>query len=494
MSQTGNSSRSKSGINTTAVQADATSAQIYLLCGMLVSIFLPIIFNLGSIALPAPRLFVLLFVIPAGLRWGKGLSGPKRALDYVVIVFSIWIMLSIFVNNGASSLQTSGSIALEMIGAYFVGRWCVRNKNSFFRMVRFQFYGLVILLPFALLEAATGEPIIMRTLSSVFQTWPIISYEPRLGLERVQAVFQHPILYGYFAAVTLSLLIYGINLHSSKMKRVVRVFVVVMSTFLSLSSGPFSGLMMQAILAFWEKITRGFKGRWKVVIFTVIAVYVLIDVLSNRTPFHVIVSYLTFNTGSAYNRILIFHYGWQNVVANPIFGIGLNDWARPHWMLPSVDNFFLLYAMRNGIPGFALLLGAFLYTIIKLGRMTYNDPDLAMIRTGINLSLVGTMIIGATVFLWGPVYVWLWFFFGASMWLLEDEPAVEDKTAVEGSSNDDATQISRYSRFAPKPAVRSRPVQASAQVGRKSRNEAARNDRPAQKDRIQRPLQRGSQR
>jgi hypothetical protein len=126
--------------------------------------------------------------------------------------------------------------------------------------------------------------------------------------------------------------------------------------------------------------------------------------------------------------------------------------------------------------------------------MTYNDPDLAMIRTGINLSLVGTMIIGATVFLWGPVYVWLWFFFGASMWLLEDEPAVEDKTAVEGSSNDDATQISRYSRFAPKPAVRSRPVQASAQVGRKSRNEAARNDRPAQKDRIQRPLQRGSQR
>ena len=50
-------------------------------------------------------------------------------------------------------------------------------------------------------------------------------------------------------------------------------------------------------------------------------------------------TYFTFSTTSAYNRIIIFEYGSAEVMRNPIFGIGLGDWIRPVWMSDSMDNF-----------------------------------------------------------------------------------------------------------------------------------------------------------
>jgi hypothetical protein len=97
--------------------------------------------------------------------------------------------------------------------------------------------------------------------------------------------------------------------------------------------------------------------------------YVGIDLFSTKTPFHVFVNYFTFSKQSAYNRILIFEYGTAEVARHPVFGIGLGDWERPVWMSDSMDNFWLVTAVRYGVPAlFLLLLGLLLGILWKAGQ------------------------------------------------------------------------------------------------------------------------------
>ena len=112
---------------------------------------------------------------------------------------------------------------------------------------------------------------------------------------------------------------------------------------------------MQTGLIGWEVLTRGIRARWRLLSLGCVLAYFSIDLLSNRTPFHVIVTYLTFNVQTGYNRILIWQYGSAEVLRHPIFGIGLGDWERPAWMSSSMDNFWLVIAVRYGLPAFILI-------------------------------------------------------------------------------------------------------------------------------------------
>lgn len=106
---------------------------------------------------------------------------------------------------------------------------------------------------------------------------------------------------------------------------------------------------MQIAVIVWERVTNGIKGRWMALIGLVVMLYVALDIFSNRSPIHVFVSYLTFSTQSAYNRISIFHYGSQEVVRHPPFGIGLGDWERapPAAPCPAPDLSIVVTSSRG---------------------------------------------------------------------------------------------------------------------------------------------------
>ena len=120
------------------------------------------------------------------------------------------------------------------------------------------------------------------------------------------------------------------------------------------------------------------------------AAFVVVSMFSNRTPFHVFITYLTFNLEASYNRILIWDFGTAEVMRNPLFGIGYGEFDRPWWMHASVDNFWLLIAMRHGLPAFFLFAAAILLIMYKIGRQRIVDPEIAACRTGLLISLGGT--------------------------------------------------------------------------------------------------------
>jgi hypothetical protein len=107
------------------------------------------------------------------------------------------------------------------------------------------------------------------------------------------------------------------------------------------------------------------------------------------------------------------------VLANPIMGIGLEDWPRPFWVTSSVDNFWLLISMRHGIPAIGLLLGGLAFHLAAILRAKNLSPRLARYRTGYVLALLCLYFTLCTVHIWGGMSSFVFFYIGAGLWFVD---------------------------------------------------------------------------
>jgi O-antigen ligase len=154
----------------------------------------------------------------------------------------------------------------------------------------------------------------------------------------------------------------------------------------------------------------------------VLSAYVIVDILSNRSPFEVFISYLTFNTASAYNRVLIWQFGTAEIFRHPFFGIGMNEWTNPWWMSQSMDNFWLYTAVRHGLPALLLLAAAILSIFAALAGLKRLDPVIHRYRLGWMISLCGLVVAGATVHYWHNMFCIFMFILGSGVWMLDHRP------------------------------------------------------------------------
>ena len=188
-------------------------------------------------------------------------------------------------------------------------------------------------------------------------------------------------------------------------------------TFTSLSAGPLLSAMIQCGMIFWEKIT---KANWKLLGILALIGYATIALLSNRSPAALLASYATFDAATAYNRILIWRIGIQNVIDFPVFGIGMNEWRRTGWTwTASVDNFWLVNAMRYGVPAFLFLVAAI---VINLRRIFANKalPESAVeCRSAYLVMSSGLFFTLSTVHVWGGPSILVMALIGGGAWMAE---------------------------------------------------------------------------
>ena len=146
--------------------------------------------------------------------------------------------------------------------------------------------------------------------------------------------------------------------------------------------------------------------------------WIFMSLLSNRSPIKVFISYMTFSAHSAYNRILIWDYGTAEVGRHPIFGIGFADWQRPDWMhSSSMDNFWLLTAVRYGLPALILLLAAIILTMRRLGGLRNPDDTIQRYRAAWIICIAGIGIAGVTVHFWNSLFGLFMFLLGTGVWM-----------------------------------------------------------------------------
>ena len=244
--------------------------------------------------------------------------------------------------------------------------------------------------------------------------------EFRMGLRRAQVSFEHPILFGVFCSAAFGLAYYGYGLRQSRPGRWFRTIAAIGTTFFSLSTGAYVSLAIQAAIIGWDMVTRKLRNRWGILGGLFASAYILVDAISNRTPAEVFISYLTFNTGNSYNRVLIWKYGTAQVANTPWFGTGTTgDWARAEWMSSSMDNFWLVLAVRHGLPAFLFFAAAFLTIVWRLGRCPVDDPKANQFRKGLVTSIIGVSLAICTVHLWNATYVFFIFLLGSGVWMFD---------------------------------------------------------------------------
>ena len=429
----------------------------------LVALLIPCIIPLGSINMPTYRLVLLATILPCTIAWLRGTAGPVRAADIFLLCYSLWAALSLAMAQGPlPAVQPGGVIIVETLGAYLLGRCYVRDAESFRRMVLFVAKLVIFLLPFSIVEWLSGSKPLLWAFGKVFPTVEITMMTPRMGLWRVQGPFDHSIAYGAFCGSIFALVALVGGDRMSRIKQFSLTGLVGFATMLSMSSAPIAGVVLQAMLIGWNTLLKSYTFRWKILGMLASVAYLVVALGSNQSPVQFYISNFTFNHQTGWYRIWIWDYGSASVLNHPIFGIGLADWARPSWMASdSVDNFWLLTAMRYGLPAFVFLALAFISLMLAIGRSRNgrNSP-FANYRAGFLISMLAIIAVGTTVHYWGAPYAWIFFLLGSSAWLVDAKQALQ----LPGPSVKSARKIEEQPGFRRRLSIS--PLQRGAGVGR----------------------------
>jgi hypothetical protein len=422
----------RSESRTNAAGRAATSAFVPL---FILSLALPIIFYAGPLRLSPYRVLLLALFLPCLMAWLAGQFGRVRLPDVLILMTCLWGMLALTINHGLEiAWQPAGILLIETFGAYLLARSLIRNEHGFRTMVGVLFWSICILVPFAVIESLTGRAIFVEVLQTVAAVTTQGETDMRYGFHRAQVVFEHPILYGVFCASGIGLTYYVTGPARSALGRLLWTAPVALAAMLSLSAGAAASIVSQVGLTGWDYVTRNVRHRWRLLGLLALVAYAVVDLLSNRTPFHIFVTYLTFSVETGYHRILIWNWGITEVMRQPLLGIGLGDWERPEWMSASMDNFWLVIAVRHGAPTFLMLAGAVAIIMRALGKARFDDESLRACRAGLLMTLAGLIIAGCTVHYWNALYVWFMFLLGSGVWMLDDATSTRSASDPRGGA------------------------------------------------------------
>lgn len=392
--------------------AGATAPVLLLL--FVFSVLLPVYFYLGETRLSLTRIFLLIMSIPLAVRLFTGAAGPLRHVDILMLVFSGWVAIVILYHEGIGRIPFAGITSVETVGGYLVGRTLIRNAIDYRNFLRYLLISQLILLPFAILEFFTNINLLQNIFEPLFHTYEKSESQTwRNGFARVMSGFEHPILFGLFCAITVAPFFY-----SRKSTPFAALFLCALPfgmTYLSLSSAPLLAAGLCMILIMWDYASG---GRWKPLLWVTAFLYIFLSIASDRGPIIILIDNLTFSAHTAWTRIWIYTYGSAEVMRHPFLGMGLDfEWERPPWLTGSVDNFWLVIAMRYGLPGIILLALALIAGMREMIKAKGLSDDNKNIRTGHVIALVSLYFALATVHIWGEISSFFMCFIGAGIWL-----------------------------------------------------------------------------
>jgi hypothetical protein len=318
---------------------------------------------------------------------------------------------------------------LDFAAAYLLARAHVRSELSFVNLTKIIGSIFLIVAPFAILESATGIAPILQTLdklnlSNIYRTTAI---DYRFSLVRARVFMVHPIHFGIFASVAFTLSLLELSKKSS-VTNIFKTTGAIVCIICSISSSALIGALMTIALIGWVTIMRHIKRKWLALVLLIICGYVTVDLMSNRTPIRVAMSYITFSSHTAFYRAAIFEYGIQNVWQNPIFGLGTRDWIRAEWLASSsVDNFWLLTTMKYGIPALVLISTAIASTFLNLMKApTNNHSGLVTPKLIYGITATSLVFMLSTVHVWHSSYSLIAFLFGIGLFQEMSQRTGED--------------------------------------------------------------------
>jgi hypothetical protein len=387
----------------------------------LVGLVIPWVISIGPLRLSVYRIVLAIVTLPCLVIWARGGAGRIRLPDIAVLLYCVWGAICLGVNHGIGvAFQSGGILFVETAGAYMLARCYIRDADDFRNMVWLLFKIVLCLLPFGLIELSTGRKPLLELFGFVMPTIDVTMMDVRWGMRRVQGPFEHPLLFGVCCGSIFALTHLVLGYEQPFFRRWTKTVLAGGTAFLALSSGPTSALVVQSFLMGWNWVLRGVKARWKILWAGILAMYASISAVSNQSvPAFYITHAPLFDSFSAYYRLLEWQYGSQTVLNHPLFGIGLNEYERPDWILPSVDMFWLIHGIMFGLPAVLFIALAFIGTAVAVGLKRNLDNRTYDYRLGYLISMAGFFIVGWSVDFWNGTYSLFFFLVASGIWIVD---------------------------------------------------------------------------
>ncbi|MEM1389953.1 MAG: O-antigen ligase family protein [Pseudomonadota bacterium] len=398
----------------------ASAGSRYVLYAFVISLFIPIQLFLGDLKLTPYRFILIAAFAPAAITF---LMSPTLKIQLPDVLMGMFALVGGFsLMKTGSGIPTFGIFIVDSLGPYLLARTYIRNVETMIGVARVLVFCIIATIPFAFLEAVSSRPVILDALSPIFNVLPNVPHEVRLGLDRAQVVFDHPILYGVFCSLGFSFAILICGMGQSLRWNWVKGGLVGFAAFLSLSSGAFLAVGLQVCLLGYDVVMRWLKSRWLVLLLSLSSLLVVLELLSNRSLAQISIGFLALNPGTAWTRLAVNDAALDELSRNMWFGLGMEPvWYPPPWIVTtSIDNFYIAVAFRHGIPTIALLLLAIFVMVWSVIRVNLRDPRAARCRKAILITLGAVMVAMVTVHLWNTTYVGFIFILGSIMWLIEE--------------------------------------------------------------------------
>ncbi|WP_306145394.1 O-antigen ligase family protein [Roseibium sp. MMSF_3412] len=425
---------------------------VFLLLSLMILVPIELSIRAGSLFLPLYRALAFLLTFYVIFKFFEQRK-QLRIFDNLILIQGFWFLACEILKRGSAGFEPGVSYFVETVTPYFVIRFLLKSPGQLFA-----FPNLVFILMIPAILLAFPEAVILqerfvhdiaRSISGYYY-W--IQEDYRLGMLRAASIFEHPILYGLFCSSMISLVFATAKTNVSG---VFKSAVLAFGCILSASSAPILTMIIQLAFLVGERCSRFLQHRAMLLIGSCAFVFTALSFLSNRGPIGIIATSLALNPQSGYYRIHIWENGIDDVLANPFIGIRPEEWTRPGWMSPSIDNNWLLVAMKGGFPGIILILMILYLIMRKLYAHDKVSQRLDGLRQALCFTFISLFLAGATVAFFGKMlpFFFILLGYGGAVAHYIMSTSDQDVTSAEDEAPAKRVRRAQYTRKRSKPQL-----------------------------------------
>ncbi|MFK4751342.1 hypothetical protein [Oceanobacter antarcticus] len=309
--------------------------------------------SIGGVRFEAYRILLIFYFFAAV---GDLAREKMQFFEKMLFCYCLWCSLSFMYIYGVGGIQTSLIQFLEMYMVYFMGRMYTL-RAGWYGLIKFlKIIGafFILMIPLAVYESQTGNRITHSVVGAIFGNYAasFAGYNYfRMGVFRSSVIFAHPILYSVIAFSMLLPVLYVFK----GGRRNIYLFSYVVAGFTAMTSAGFLMLIVQLGFVVLEKISLKISLFKRIFYFLVFAFLVYLEVFSNRGALKFLIMSISLDPVTAFTRYIQWDQAWDDIIDNPFFGIGFEEWSRPSWLGYSIDSYWLLAMVNNGLVSIVFL-------------------------------------------------------------------------------------------------------------------------------------------
>lgn len=386
--------------------------------------------ELGPFHFTIIRLLVAAGIARVLLR-GERPAGKMNGMDWLMVGWAVWAMLSIFFHNDpASKLIFRFGLVYNTCGIYFLLRCFSQSLEDLVGLI---YITAILLMPLAvemLYERVVGY--------SFFSFFGGVSATPqfRAGAFRAQGPFAHSILAGTVGAVSLPLMI-GIW----KEHRTLAILGIVACLIMIITSGS-SGPILSVLAGVGAVLLWRIRYQIRLVKWIAVAGYILLDIVM-KAPAYYLIARADLGIGSTgYHRARLIESAIEHLNEWWLAG---TDYTR-HWMATGVSwtpdhtditNHYILVGVWGGLPLMILFIFilskgfSYIGDMIKIEANQNPQVQFLIWTLGAALFTHAATMISVSYFDQSFIFLYLTLAAIGSLWSVTVKPQIEDMPATE---------------------------------------------------------------